>query len=182
AGGPFYPLYTGKRDITLSFCDLATYELPSPEDNLRQTLASFASFASRAFDEIETVSLFVFILLVLFCTGYDCFVGSVLCFHISALAKFSLLCKTYVCLGNGAHSIGVIHCKFFENHLYNFSGSRKPDPSLDVEFLHLMRSRCNYSHSTPASAKKPPAYGFVSSRRAPFRFHKDLQRSSFEEA
>ncbi|XP_048443094.1 putative Peroxidase 48 [Pyrus x bretschneideri] len=51
AGGP----HTGRRDSTLSFRDLATYALPSPEDDLPQTLASLAS---RGFDERETVSLF----------------------------------------------------------------------------------------------------------------------------
>ncbi|XP_057969333.1 putative Peroxidase 48 [Malania oleifera] len=54
AGGPFYPLYTGRRDSNLSFAEVATYELPSPRDDLSQTLASFTS---RGFDERETVSL-----------------------------------------------------------------------------------------------------------------------------
>ncbi|KAE9467829.1 hypothetical protein C3L33_00262, partial [Rhododendron williamsianum] len=45
-----------KRDGELSFSELATYELPSPQDNLPNTIASFAS---RGFDERETVSLLV---------------------------------------------------------------------------------------------------------------------------
>ncbi|KAI8544439.1 hypothetical protein RHMOL_Rhmol08G0296900 [Rhododendron molle] len=56
AGGPFYPLETGRRDGELSFSELATYELPSPQDNLPSTIASFAT---RGFDERETVSLLV---------------------------------------------------------------------------------------------------------------------------
>nr|AHL39122.1 class III peroxidase [Populus trichocarpa] len=98
AGGPFYPLYTGRRNGTLSFRDIATHQLPSPNADLSETLASFAS---RGFDERETVSLL------------------------------------------GGHSIGVIHCKFFQNRLYNFSWTNKPDPSLDTGFLSLLRSRCN---------------------------------------
>jgi peroxidase len=54
AGGPFYPLYTGRRDGTLSFRDVATHQLPSPDADLSETLASFASWG---FDERETVSL-----------------------------------------------------------------------------------------------------------------------------
>ncbi|KAM7254381.1 hypothetical protein ACFE04_003761 [Oxalis oulophora] len=54
AGGPFYPLYTGRRDSTVAFPEKATYELPSPHDDLSETLASFSS---RGFDERETVSL-----------------------------------------------------------------------------------------------------------------------------
>ncbi|CAK7356687.1 unnamed protein product [Dovyalis caffra] len=52
AGGPFYPLFTGRRDGIHSFRDVATYELPSPNADLSETLASFAS---RGFDERETV-------------------------------------------------------------------------------------------------------------------------------
>ncbi|KAL7222189.1 hypothetical protein ACSBR1_023990 [Camellia fascicularis] len=50
-GGPFY-LKTGRRDSNLSFSEIATYELPSPQDDLPQTITSFAS---RGFDERETV-------------------------------------------------------------------------------------------------------------------------------
>ncbi|GLU22208.1 hypothetical protein SLE2022_383000 [Rubroshorea leprosula] len=54
AGGPFYPLKTGRRDSTVAYSDMATYELPSPHADVSETLASFAS---RGFDERETVSL-----------------------------------------------------------------------------------------------------------------------------
>ncbi|PKH47866.1 hypothetical protein CRG98_050416, partial [Punica granatum] len=46
-----------------------------------------------------------------------------------------------------AHSVGSIHCKFFEDRLYNFSGTNRPDPSLESRFLNLMRSRCSKFHS-----------------------------------
>lgn len=54
AGGPFYPLLTGRKDSTVSFSDIATSELPSPHDDLSKTINTFAS---RGFDERETVSL-----------------------------------------------------------------------------------------------------------------------------
>ncbi|XAR50637.1 Peroxidase [Bertholletia excelsa] len=54
AGGPFYPLRTGRRDSTLSFSEVASYELPSPQDDLPKTIALFAS---RGFTQSETVSL-----------------------------------------------------------------------------------------------------------------------------
>ncbi|KAL3631891.1 hypothetical protein CASFOL_024875 [Castilleja foliolosa] len=111
AGGPFYPLYTGRKDGTDSYYEVATYELPAPQDNLSKTINSFAS---RGFDERETVSLL------------------------------------------GAHSVGTIHCKFLINRLYNFSGT-EPDPSIDTEFLDLLRSKCNHSHpsSSPSSSPSP---------------------------
>ncbi|KAL0303609.1 UNVERIFIED_CONTAM: putative Peroxidase 48 [Sesamum radiatum] len=109
AGGPFYPLYTGRRDGIVAYPIIATYELPSPLDDLSKTIESFAS---RGFDERETVSLL------------------------------------------GAHSTGTIHCKFFFHRLYNFSGGDGPDPSIDPEFLQLLRSNCSSIHhsSGPASA------------------------------
>ncbi|OVA20355.1 Plant peroxidase [Macleaya cordata] len=48
----------------------------------------------------------------------------------------------------GSHSIGVIHCRFFQDRLFNFSGSGQADPSLETGFLNQMRSRCNSSDST----------------------------------
>ena len=53
-GGPFYPLLTGRRDSTLSFPEVAEYELPSPQDDLETILAAFAS---RGFDKREAVAL-----------------------------------------------------------------------------------------------------------------------------
>ncbi|KAF5726884.1 putative Peroxidase superfamily protein [Tripterygium wilfordii] len=107
AGGPFYPLYTGRRDSNTSYRDIATYELPSPHADLSETLASFAS---RGFNERETVTLL------------------------------------------GAHSVGVVHCQFFENRLYNFGGTNEPDPSLNPKLLDEMRSRCKRSHTPTSSA------------------------------
>ncbi|KAL3735850.1 hypothetical protein ACJRO7_024904 [Eucalyptus globulus] len=112
AGGPFYPLSTGRRDSTHSYADLATYQLPSPYGDLSDTIASFGS---RGFDEREIVNLL------------------------------------------GAHSIGVIHCKSFQSRLYNFSGTNEPDPSLDVGFLDLMRSKCSKSVSASPSLSPVPS-------------------------
>ncbi|PQM37595.1 putative Peroxidase 48 [Prunus yedoensis var. nudiflora] len=38
AGGPFYPLFTGRRDSARSYYDEATAEIPKPDDNITQTL------------------------------------------------------------------------------------------------------------------------------------------------
>lgn len=54
AGGPFYPLFTGRRDSTASFYAEAMAEIPRPDDNIRQTLHLFRL---RGFNERETVSL-----------------------------------------------------------------------------------------------------------------------------
>ncbi|XP_031252785.1 putative Peroxidase 48 [Pistacia vera] len=121
AGGPFYPLYTGRRDSLIAFSDVATFELPSPHGDLSETLASFGS---RGFDLRETVSLL------------------------------------------GSHSIGEIHCKFFQNRLYNFGRTNKPDPSVDPDFLNLLRSRCRNT-SSASSAPSPSFVGSPSTSAAP---------------
>ncbi|CAL5210708.1 unnamed protein product [Lathyrus oleraceus] len=129
AGGPFYPLNTGRRDGSNSFAGIATDELPSPFADLSQMLASFKS---RGFDEREMVTLL------------------------------------------GAHGIGVIHCNFFKNRLYNFSGTNEPDPSLDTEFLNVLRSRCN---ETDALSTSTSAY---TSHTSPSSLIKEQQETTMD--
>lgn len=54
AGGPFYPLFTGRRDSTESYYAEAMAEIPRPDDNIRQILRLFHP---RGFTERDTVSL-----------------------------------------------------------------------------------------------------------------------------
>ncbi|KAL3734059.1 hypothetical protein ACJRO7_023415 [Eucalyptus globulus] len=54
AGGPFYPLFTGRRDSIQSYYADAMAEIPKPDDNVFRTLHLFGL---RGFDERETVSL-----------------------------------------------------------------------------------------------------------------------------
>ncbi|XP_019708080.1 putative Peroxidase 48 [Elaeis guineensis] len=54
AGGPFYPVLTGRKDSERSFFGEAQLQIPAPDDNYTKTLANFAS---RGFTERETVSL-----------------------------------------------------------------------------------------------------------------------------
>ncbi|KAK4797089.1 hypothetical protein SAY86_029415 [Trapa natans] len=54
AGGPFYPLFTGRRDSTESYFAQAMAEIPRPDDNIRQILRLFHL---RGFTEREIVSL-----------------------------------------------------------------------------------------------------------------------------
>ncbi|RHN58645.1 putative peroxidase [Medicago truncatula] len=63
----------------------------------------------------------------------------------------------------GAHSIGVIPCKFFENCLYNFSGTNEPDPSLDTQFLNVLRSKCNETDALSTSASAYSSHASPSS-------------------
>ncbi|XP_004488796.1 putative Peroxidase 48 [Cicer arietinum] len=54
AGGPFYPVLTGRRDSHQSFFVDATDQIPRPDDNITRTLHLFNL---RGFNTRETVSL-----------------------------------------------------------------------------------------------------------------------------
>ncbi|TMW84945.1 hypothetical protein EJD97_024083 [Solanum chilense] len=54
AGGPYYPVLTGRRDSKESFFDKAMAEIPRPNGNFSETLRLFSV---RGFDERETVAL-----------------------------------------------------------------------------------------------------------------------------
>ncbi|KAL8465865.1 hypothetical protein ACS0TY_035108 [Phlomoides rotata] len=110
-GGPFYPLLTGRKDSTVSYKLNATNELPTPDDDHSKAINKFAS---RGFDERETVSLL------------------------------------------GAHSTGTIHCRFMLNRLHNITGRNGPDPSIDADFLEVLRSKCN-SNQSPSSPSATPS-------------------------
>ncbi|CAK9145499.1 unnamed protein product [Ilex paraguariensis] len=56
----------------------------------------------------------------------------------------------------GAHTIGVGHCNFFSNRLYNFTGKGDADPSLNSTYAAFLRSKCrSLSDNTTAVAMNP---------------------------
>ncbi|XP_050373842.1 probable peroxidase 26 [Argentina anserina] len=42
----------------------------------------------------------------------------------------------------GSHSMGKTHCRYILDRLYNFKGTKKPDPNMDPSFLSSMRKLC----------------------------------------
>ncbi|KAK2654302.1 hypothetical protein Ddye_014158 [Dipteronia dyeriana] len=54
AGGPYYPVFTGRRDSIRSYYQEAMAGVPGPDDNLNRILQLFSV---RGFNERETVSL-----------------------------------------------------------------------------------------------------------------------------
>lgn len=54
AGGPYYPVLTGRRDSDESYYDEAMANIPKPIDDINRTLELFSV---RGFNEREIVSL-----------------------------------------------------------------------------------------------------------------------------
>ncbi|KAL3530377.1 hypothetical protein ACH5RR_009699 [Cinchona calisaya] len=42
----------------------------------------------------------------------------------------------------GAHTVGVAHCSFVQDRLYNFQNTGKPDPSMDTKLVSKLRRTC----------------------------------------
>ncbi|XP_008225937.1 PREDICTED: peroxidase 7 [Prunus mume] len=46
---------------------------------------------------------------------------------------------------SGAHTIGRSSCGSVQHRLYNFSGTGKPDPSLDPQYLNYLERKCRWA-------------------------------------
>ncbi|XAR66532.1 Peroxidase [Bertholletia excelsa] len=43
---------------------------------------------------------------------------------------------------SGAHTFGFAHCEHFVNRLYNYRGTKQPDPAIDPRLLKALRMSC----------------------------------------
>ncbi|KAJ0084661.1 hypothetical protein Patl1_30021 [Pistacia atlantica] len=66
--------------------------------------------------------------------------GETLC-QISQKFRDQGLDSTDLVALSGAHTFGSARCIVFSHRLYNFSGTGKPDPSLDPKYLRSLRGR-----------------------------------------
>ncbi|KAM1004204.1 hypothetical protein ACFX2C_004424 [Malus domestica] len=46
---------------------------------------------------------------------------------------------------SGAHTIGRSSCESVQHRLFNFSGTAKPDPSLDAQYLSYLERKCRWA-------------------------------------
>ncbi|KAK7860309.1 peroxidase 24 [Quercus suber] len=58
-----------------------------------------------------------------------------------SFAKKGLTVHDLVVL-SGGHTIGVGHCNFFSNRLYNFTGKNDADPSLNSTYAAFLKAQC----------------------------------------
>ncbi|XVE59593.1 hypothetical protein DITRI_Ditri05aG0058200 [Diplodiscus trichospermus] len=73
----------------------------------------------------------------------------------------------------GGHTIGVAHCLLFQDRLYNFQNSGKPDPTMDPLLLVKLRAICpqNSPLNRPVNLDQNP----LSSFRVDNSFYKQIQ-------
>ncbi|MCL7023602.1 hypothetical protein MKW94_016172, partial [Papaver nudicaule] len=50
--------------------------------------------------------------------------------------------KDMVTLIGGGHTVGVTHCSFFQDRLFNFRNTGRPDPSMEANLDNKLRGRC----------------------------------------
>ncbi len=55
--------------------------------------------------------------------------------------KFPVACM----VDAGAHTVGVAHCVFFSDRLYNFQGTGRPDPTIAPSLLKSLKAQCPQS-------------------------------------
>ncbi|KAK1578869.1 hypothetical protein Q3G72_033701 [Acer saccharum] len=48
---------------------------------------------------------------------------------------------------SGSHTIGRCNCQTIQNRLYNFNGTRRPDPSLDTNYLKTLKTKCSKAYN-----------------------------------
>ncbi|XP_023768939.2 peroxidase 7 [Lactuca sativa] len=46
---------------------------------------------------------------------------------------------------SGAHTIGKTTCESVQHRLYDYKGTKKPDPSLDPKYLNYLRRKCRWA-------------------------------------
>ncbi|KAI0527397.1 hypothetical protein KFK09_002997 [Dendrobium nobile] len=46
---------------------------------------------------------------------------------------------------SGAHTIGRSTCSSIQDRLYNFKGTKKPDPSIEAHYLNFLKRKCRWA-------------------------------------
>ncbi|MED6106233.1 hypothetical protein PIB30_002685 [Stylosanthes scabra] len=57
---------------------------------------------------------------------------------------------------SGAHTIGVGHCSFFSDRLFNFTGKGDQDPSLNPTYAKFLKTKCQGLSDTTTTVEMDP--------------------------
>ncbi|MQM13249.1 hypothetical protein Taro_046179 [Colocasia esculenta] len=76
----------------------------------------------------------------------------------------------------GAHSVGLCHCGFFVDRLYNFKGTSMPDPSMDPGLLATLKQKCPNVVVTVQNISKDPTVFMNQASATPFKLDSSFFR------
>ncbi|KAG6420509.1 hypothetical protein SASPL_117040 [Salvia splendens] len=70
---------------------------------------------------------------------------------------------------SGAHTIGRSGCASLQHRLFNYKGTRKPDPTIDPRYLNFLRRKCRWASETVEMDAVTP-------RKFDVQYYKNLQK------
>ncbi|XP_006487931.3 peroxidase 60 [Citrus sinensis] len=93
----------------------------------------------------------------------------------------------------GGHTVGIAHCSFFQDRLYNYKNTGKPDPNMDPSLLVSLRRICpmNSARDNTVNLDQDPAsslrvdnsfYKQIMMRRGILQIDQDLATNSLTKA
>ncbi|XP_062204894.1 peroxidase A2-like isoform X1 [Phragmites australis] len=135
SGGPRWGVLLGRLDSKTADFNGAS-NLPSPFDNLTVLEGKFKAVGLNNVDlvALSGARARIYIPSCTYRCIYDLHVRLLL------LTVRTLVHLKYVC--TGAHTFGRVQCQFVTGRLYNFSGTNRPDPTLDSAYRAFLSQRC----------------------------------------
>lgn len=93
----------------------------------------------------------------------------------------------------GGHTVGIAHCSFFQDRLYNYKNTGKPDPNMDPSLLVSLRRICpmNSARDNTVNLDQDPASSLrvdnsffkqIMMRRGILQIDQDLATNSLTKA
>ncbi|CAH2072172.1 unnamed protein product, partial [Thlaspi arvense] len=73
----------------------------------------------------------------------------------------------------GGHTIGVTHCSFIMDRLYNFKNTQKPDPSMDSGLVQTLQQKC--PKNSPTDGAIDLDQDFTSSKTVDASYYKQIK-------
>lgn len=74
----------------------------------------------------------------------------------SSCSKVKVVTRTNKFKYVGGHTIGIGHCRFFSNRLYNFTGKGDQDPSLNSSYAQFLKTKCKSLNDTTTTVDMDP--------------------------
>ncbi|KAK4761148.1 hypothetical protein SAY87_006041 [Trapa incisa] len=81
----------------------------------------------------------------------------------------------------GAHAVGITHCVFFMDRLYNYQGTGQPDPSMNPALVQTLKQKCPLPGTVPSNSSTDPRVFMAPSSPTPFRLDSYFYREVLDQ-